>query len=190
MPVMRQLLRSLFFLSAALIPTFAYANGIDDFVLTGDGHTFRFSLPATGVAGVQNGQVRGFYFPPSTSVTVDGVGGYMSSALFRFDSFTFPRAEFDFSNPNLGSSFKYALYGSQLIGYTLPEQFGGLATVFYCHGSFDLATYDFNAGPIRTPFTLTITPEAFTSVTPEPATLALLATGSLGLLARLRRLRA
>lgn len=87
---MRQLLRSLFFLSAALIPTFAYANGIDDFVLTGDGHTFRFSLPATGVAGVQNGQVRGFYFPPSTSVTVDGVGGYMSSALFQIRLLHFP----------------------------------------------------------------------------------------------------
>lgn len=185
---MRQLLRSLFFLSAAVIPTLAHADGIDDFVLTGDGHTFRFSLPATGVAGVQNGQVRGFYFPPSTSVTVDGAGGYMSSALFRFDSFTFPRAEFNFSNPNLGSSFNYALYGSQLIGYTLPEQFGGLATVFYFHGTFDLATYDFNAGPIGiTPFTLTITPEASNTVTPEPTTLTLLATGSLGVLTSLRR---
>ncbi len=184
---MRQLLPALllFAASTALTPL-AHADAIDDFVLTGDGHTFRFSLPANGTAGAQNGQVRGFYFSGNTDATVDGVGGYTANGLFRFDSFSYPRAEFNFSNPNLGSSFAYALYGPQLVLYTLPPDGYGLANVFYNIGSFDYATSPYTPPYQQLSFTLTVTPEASPTVTPEPATLALLATGALGLFTRIR----
>ncbi len=186
---MRHLFSALLLASAFVaVPAAAHADQIDDFVLTGDGHTFRFSLPANGFASAQNGQVRGFYFSPNTNATVDGLGGYTASGFFRFDSINYPPAEFSFGNPNLGSSFGYALYGAQLVGYTIPPEGYGLATVFYNIGSFDLGTTYYYPPYKQLSFTLTITPEAATSLTPEPATLALLATGSLGLLTNLRRL--
>ncbi len=191
---MRQVLRSLLLLSAAVIPTLAHADGMDNFVLTGAGHTFRFSLPATGTAYISLNPPRlsDHYTLSNADATVDGIGGYRGGGDFRFFATQNGDASFGFANPDLGRSFSYYLYGgASLIGYTnatLTGAFSGTADVFFRLGTFDLNTYDFNATPIGvTPFTLTITPEASNTSTPEPTTLALLATGSLGVPTSLRR---
>ena len=86
---MRQLLPALllFAASTALTPL-AHADAIDDFVLTGDGHTFRFSLPAVTPAYVNRSGVSGFFTPSISAATVDGVGGYTGSTLFRFNTYS------------------------------------------------------------------------------------------------------
>lgn len=187
---MRHLFYALLLASAAAIPTAAHADAIDDFVLTGDGHTFRFSLPAVTPQYVNRSGVSGWFTPLIREATVDGVGGYTGSTLFHYIASTSGGDFLSFANPTLGSSFGYDFYTRPLIYYTDgndPNIFN-LVNVFFDLGSYDLYTRD--AYPDFAPsrhFTLTITPEASTSVTPEPATLTLLATGALGLLTSLRR---
>ncbi len=187
---MRQLLRNLFLLSAAVIPTLAHADGIDNFVLTGDGHTFTFSLPATGTAYISLDPPRlsDHYGALYSNAMVDGIGGYTGRGDFRFYGTQYGDVFLDFVNSDLGLIFGYNLYGNSVIGYTnaiLTGPYSGTADVFFRLGSFDLVKLTYPYG--RDPFTLTITPEASTSTTPEPTTLALLATGSLGVLTSLRR---
>jgi len=189
---MRPILVALILLSAVSFPILAHADGIDDFVLSGDGHTFTFSLPATGVAYISLNPPRlsDHYSVLITTATVDGIGGYTGNSDFRFYALSFGNVILSFANPDLGRSFDYYLYGGEsLIGYSsVFGEYNDMANVFFRPGSFNLSTHNFNSNPITTtPFTLTITPEASTTVTPEPATLTLLATGSLGLLTALRR---
>ena len=170
----------------------AHADQIDDFTLTGDGHTIRFSLPATGVTGISLNPPRlsDHYTASITSATVDGIGGYTGQGDFRFYATGNGDVALGFSNQDLGRSLYFYLYGGEsVIGYSsinFPGPYSGTADVFFRLGTFDLVTYDFNENPTgRTPYTLTITPEAATA--PEPATLTLLATGALGLLSAVRR---
>lgn len=204
---MRQLLRSLFLLSAlalpaAALPALAYADGIDDFVLTGDGHTFTFSLPATDTAYISLDPPRlsDHYGALYSNATVDGIGGYTGRGDFRFYGTQYGDVFLDFVSSDLGLIFGYNLFGdsvievsSTFVSYPCGDGVIGCgvhdrANVFFRLGSHDLTTLpaypDYKP---RIPFTLTITPEAPTSTTPEPATLTLLATGALGLLTSLRR---
>ena len=171
----------------------AHADQIDDFVLTGNSHTVAFSLPAEfTISDLQ-------HFVQVTSEqavgSLDGVPGYGITATF-------------FSGEEPGEVFQYSassaaypstdqggtLYGSP-VGFSVVSQAGSgsSATTTF---AFDPGTYNEytftsavaapNSSPL-TPYTLTITPETTASAVPEPSTLALLATGSLGLFARLRR---
>ncbi len=174
-------------LSALLtLAPLAHASTLDDFVLTGDGHTFRFSLPTPTPQYVNRNGVSGFFTPSIPQATVDGVGGYTGGAFLHYTPSPFGSDGFSFTNSMLGSSFDYQFFIRPLIYYTDgndPNNFN-LVNVFYSLGTFNLTTSASDPAS-RLPFTLTITPEATT--TPEPATLLLLATGSLGLLSRLRR---
>ncbi len=189
---MRHLFSALLLASAfTAVPATAYADQIDDFVLTGGGNTIAFSLPATQT----------FYNHPHivylgyTAVpgTVNGVGGYSIAATFFYPAYSFVGiAQFVYTPSNM-SPIDNPFFGFSPLGVTdnppvppnFNPQYGTLTNTFQL-GTFDLITYELMTG-IRTPYTLTITPEAATSLTPEPATLALLATGSLGLLTNLRR---
>ncbi len=197
---MRHLFTAFLLASAFAIPAAAHANPIDDFVLTGNGHTYTFSLPATGPISGKPGQLgvaSGTNFTQgTTSATVDGVGGYGAGATFLYYANV---GTLHFSISPLGTNgefFDRTLFGRTLIDYTTQlnvenptapyEQY----TAFHLYGTFDLGTITNPGQPgvyAYTPYTLTITPEASTAVTPEPATLTLLATGSLGLLTALRR---
>jgi hypothetical protein len=170
---MRNLLPKLLVLAAASLPVAAHADTIDDFVLTDPiGDTITFSLPAS---------------PP--------VFGPSEPDQFE----TFP-VLMSFSPPYFGSKFLdgQLIFYSTLAGGGLEVMFfhPGGTTQFTDHGdllySGTTAAPTFLTGTFHVGSdTLTITPQAAPSSTPEPSTLILLATGTLGLfcLARQRRRR-
>jgi hypothetical protein len=162
-------------LSAALVFTpVAHATQTDDFVLTTAHHTYTFSLTTPYYTGPTYGHYF-VSFPEFGPGTIDGVGGYTLGGYF----YNCCRHGIDFDLPN-GDT--YQLIGPDLSGFTDPFLTG---TFHYTDFPFD---NPYPARPIQDgPYTLTITPETSTTVTPEPATLTLLATGSLGLLTVLRR---
>jgi PEP-CTERM motif len=165
---MRNLLPKLLVLAAAALPMAAHADTIDDFVLTDPiGDNIAFSLPAS---------------PP--------IFGPTSPFLFE----TFP-VVLSFSPPYFGSKnldgqilFYSALGGGGL--NVLISHPGGTTPVLD-HGdllySGTTANPTFLTGTFHVGTdTLTITPE--TAPTPEPSTLVLLATGTLGVLSLARRM--
>ena len=166
---MRNLLPKLLVLAAAALPMAAHADTIDDFVLTDPiGDTIAFSLPAS---------------PP--------IFGPTSPFLFE----TFP-VVLSFSPPYFGSKnldgqilFYSALGGGGL--NVLISHPGGITAVLD-HGdllySGTTADPTFLTGTFHVGSdTLTITPQAAPSSTPEPSTLILLATGTLGVLCLARQ---
>ncbi len=190
---MRHLFSALLLASAfAAVPATAYADQIDDFVLTGDGHTFTFSFPESGYYIYR---MRACCFDTqATNGVVDGTGPYPVYATVIGSS----QLDIDFLVP--GSSpgnepFHFMFYGGHNFFIHLENGPGPFSTNFPLSASFVPGSYPLfgttpylNNSPSHS-YTLTITPEAATSLTPEPATLALLATGSLGLLTSLRRRR-
>ncbi len=191
---MRHLSSALLLAFAIAAPTAAHATEIDDFVLTGNGHTYAFSLPATGLAGGEPGvgvtnRVR---FRSSTdSSTIDGSPAGGASGLFVLEPGSYGTVAFGIGSvpPGIYDVF----YGPVLAGYNPVSVSGYIAgpyQTFFLTGTFQLFTdeYRTRGGPMgQIPYTLTITPEVSPTATPEPASLALLATGSLGLLTALRR---
>ncbi len=171
--------RILFTLVALLAPTpFARATQIDDFVLTSAHQTFTFSLQTPYYTGPTFGHTL-VNFGEGATGTIDGVGGY-EFGLYFYSSF--PR--FGGFDLDVNDTAIYELQGQSLFGYSDP----------FVTGTFQFTDYPYpdpflGAPPTIKdgPYTLTITPEAPASVTPEPATLPLLATGALGLLTTLRR---
>jgi hypothetical protein len=165
---MRNLLPKLLVLAATALPIAAHAVTIDDFVLTDPiGDTIAFSLPAS---------------PPI----------FGSSSPFLFE--TFP-VLLSFNPPYFGSQnldgqilFYSALGGGGL--NVLISHPGGTTPVLD-HGdllySGTTADPTFLTGTFHVGSdTLTITPQ--TAPTPEPSTLALLATGALAVLCFARRM--
>jgi len=188
---MRHLFSALLLASAFVaVPSAAHATQIDDFVLTGDGHTFTFSFPESGYY-ISRPRTCCFDTQANNGV-VDGTGPYPVYATVIGSS----QLDIDFLVP--GSSpgnepFHFMFYGGKNYFINLENGPGPFSTNFPLSASFVPGSYNLSGG---TPYlsnssihsyTLTITPEAATSVTPEPATLGLLATGSLGLLTTLRR---
>lgn len=188
---MRPLLATLVLLSAAT-PIAAHASTLDDFVLTGNGHTYAFSLPGTGLVSgeLQNGITSRVRYTQTTNfATVDGIASGGASGQFRVTSGPGNYGTVDFGIGSQNSGVFDTFYGPILVGYD-PVSLSGYADgpyqAFFLTGSFDLFTRNHGNGQ-PTPYTLTITPEAANTSTPEPTTLALLATGSLGLFTTLRR---
>ncbi len=163
-------------------------------MLTGNGHIYTFSLPSTGlVAGEQCCGItdRVYFGQRVPSATVDGVAGYAIIAEFFFFPGYYGGHPTDFFNIS-GSdvSLNASLIGNPIsVGYTVipNEPASGPYLGFHIPGTYDYFTETYNQGYVITPYTLTITPEATSSPIPEPSTLALLGTGSLALLSRLRR---
>lgn len=178
----------LLFASVLALPLVAHADTIDDFVLTGGGQTITYSLPATSsfpdfdlfnfflesaptkVNGVSVGVVSGDYyiiplnpsFAPTLILNVADTAG----------------------NPTL------ILTGPQFFSYigvpasNPPPYLQTDIVPTFIPGTYDLqdvgSPFSFPSSPI--PYTLTITQETATATTPEPPSLALLATGALALM--------
>jgi hypothetical protein len=168
---MSKALFTLALLASALTLTLtAHADAIDDFVLKGGGNTITFSLPAsppgnlsTCPVGIIESCQPGYLtdFIVSTLVTDDNVT-------------TLESIEFPFSRLG-GMSFGFG----EFFGDLLFTPNAGTPT--FLTGSFSLYIFVANQSlPVF--YTLTITPETATA-TPEPSTLALLTTGTFGLIA-------
>ncbi len=180
--------------ASTALPTLAHADRIDDFVLTGNGHTYTFSLPSTGRVGGEpqygiTGRVR--FYQSASSATVDGLGGYEAGATFIFYPGPYGTVQIGVQpQGTFAATLNETLFGPALVDYNQIQDPAGFLsfTAFHRYGTFDLTTFTFSpGGPIRTPYTLTITPEATNTSTPEPTPLALLLTGSFSLLPSLRR---
>ncbi len=176
-PSMRKALfiRALF-TSAFVLPFAAHADAFDDFVLTGNGTTITFSLPAsppgntsTCPTNIIEACLPGSETDFSVSTLVTTNGGIPVE-----ESITFPTILFD---PGLvigATTYR----GSQQL-FT-PDA----ANPTFLLGTFEVSTVNPAGPPLFLDYSLTISPEGPTVPTPEPSSLILLATGALGLIGR------
>jgi hypothetical protein len=178
---MRTSLFALLILAAALIhPTTARADTTDLFTITGDSHTYTFTLPEQFTFPVSLHLVT---VPPlATTGTINGVG----SKAFEVTFFT--------GIGGSGESLTFndiTLAGPPLISFVSSSGTPGNSfdTAAIDPGSYQLLDF---ANSIKGPdyYHLTIAPETTPPnppAVPEPSTLLFLTTGTLGLL--LTRLR-
>ena len=168
----------------ALTP-FAHADTFDDLTITGNGHVLTFTLPSTS-SMIEYYRQDNIVFIGGNSGVIDGVAGQRVLAVFRLGSERF-YGSFSLSIGTDGYNFfgDYPINATQVPYPDYPFPYYDLVTANLIPGTYQLYTVDYTIG-LQTPYTLTITPEAATA-TPEPSTLALLATGSLRLLTRMRR---
>jgi hypothetical protein len=164
-------------------PLAAHADAIDDFGLTGAGHTISYSLPATNT--FPDYSVFDF-LQVSAPSTVDGVSGYVEYGSYSLFSGAFasillsvPQNVFGFSTLDLDG---LVVANFVLVPATDPSQYPPYKVV----ATFTPGTYSFQGSNSFDPlsidsYTLTITPETATAMTPEPPSLTLMATGALGL---------
>ena len=163
--------------SAFTLPLAAHADTIDDFVIIGGGNNITFSLPAsppgnhsTCPTGIITSCLPGSEtdFSASTLVTFDGV-----TTLENID---FPTGRF-----GGGLSLTQIRLFSNNGQLFAPDA----ANPTFLIGSFNLSALTPSTDPPTTAYIVTITPET-TAATPEPSTLALMATGIFGAIATLR----
>jgi hypothetical protein len=168
--------------SVFALPLAAHANAIDDFVLTGGGHTITYSLPATTTFP----EYSAFdFFIASAPATIDGASGYDAFASYdlflgEFPSImlSVPESVFGFSTLDLDG---LVVASFETVPATDPFQdppYNVVAT--FIPGTYTFMGYESGYPVPIDSFTLNITPETATAVTPEPPSLALLATGLLG----------
>ena len=165
--------------SASILPLAAHADAIDDFLITGQGNTITFSLPASPTdvfVSIGAGGVVGGFFPiPAPVVTANGVTVPASMEFFSGNLFFVgPGLQFSADNQT------FTLVGSLL--YT-----GSSYTPTFKIGTFDL--HQFQGFP-QQDYTITITPESTPPAVPEPSSLLLFLSGAAGLLYRVTKPRA
>ena len=170
----RTLLGTAALLASLALPSIAAADVVDDFSLVGDGYTITFSEPATGITP---DHPHGVYLTDSVLATINGGPG--TSGSIQILANVLPTL------PSLVVSIPGfpvdAIYGNLVDTYTVvpisnPTPFNPddlqltLTPGTYSFTGEDTSTSDF------VDFSLTITQEPSTALTPEPGTFALLST--------------
>ena len=177
--------------SAFLLPLTAHADTIDDFVLTGNGESVTFSLPATGAYTLHEHFDN---FSASGPGTIDGAPGTVDATFYVQYFEIVPQAPALVISSTPQSNIPPDLYGSiPYSWFVVPAEFPnpsdeGTFNVTFIPGTYQLSnTGIFFQPPSPLDFTLTITPESPTAPTPETSTLLLLGTGMIGLVTSIRR---
>jgi hypothetical protein len=162
--------------SAFILPLAAHADAIDDFLITGNGNTITFSLPAsptdvfvpTGAGGV----IAGFFPIPGPTVTINGITFPSSQNLEFFSGQLF----------YVGGGLNLVAAPGEIFTLVGPVLYSGSSyTPTFLTGTFDLHQFQTFPSP---DYTVTITPESTPPAVPEPSALLLFATGAAGLLWR------
>jgi hypothetical protein len=179
---MRKALFTLALLASALsLPVAAHADTIDDFVLTGEGHTITYSLPNSAVV---MDHPHGVFLQASAPTTIDGVPGYIEGGDYYIPRLNLPSVIL--SVPSSIDNGSLTLWGpnvvqvSQIIPVSDPS-FGHPddLLVAFVPGTYNLTLFN-PSRPVPSSYSLTITEEPSTAATPEPSTLLLFATGLAG----------
>lgn len=166
------------------LPLVARADPIDDFVLTGHGHTISYSLPATTI--FPNDLSIEFFYASATA-TIDGVPGYLLTG--GYDAIPSTVGTLQLFVPDTIFGYPSILFqGPQLVSTVLvpsedPFNPFDLAATFI-PGTYSLLGEGMSPGLPEgpsAPYTLTITQQTATAATPEPSSLVLLGTGAFGL---------
>jgi hypothetical protein len=169
------------------LPLAAHADTIDDFVLTGGGHTISYSYPATSIFPKVE------YIYTGALATIDGVPDYSLTAAYNSNAYPFITLMLYVPEDIFGYQV-LQLRGPGLMNAVLvPADPYDPFYPFNLETTFIPGTYSLlgegvplfptdDPEPPVVPYTLTITEEGATAVTPEPSSLALLATGAFGLL--------
>jgi hypothetical protein len=182
---MRKTLFTLALLASAFaLPLIAHADTIDDFVLTGAGHTIAYSLPAT--SSFLDFSLFNF-FSEGAPATIDGVSGYSIGGQYYVEGppttliLSVPSSVFGVTQLRLGGP---KFFSVDFENVQEPFPYTGLVVPTFTPGTYTLFQQDNFLDPLfpAVDFTLTITPETSTAPTPEPSSLFLLATGALCLL--------
>jgi len=184
---MRKALFPLALLASALtIPLTAHADTIDDFVLTGEGHTITYSLPNSAIV---MDHPHGVILFASAPTTIDGVSGYNEGGDYYVPRLPLP--SFILSVPSSIDGGSLTLYGQNIleISQVIPVSNPSVShpddlLVAFVPGTYNLTLFNSGSPNPPTPYTLTITAES--AATPEPSSLILLATGSFCLLGVIR----
>lgn len=178
-------------LTATLVAAFfgltlaAHADQADDFVLTGGGHTLTYSLPST-FTFPDDPSVE-FFFATATT-TIDGIPGYTVTG--QYDAIPSQIGTLQLSVPESIFGYSSILFQGPQLDSTAFVPSGDPNNPVNIVATFLPGTYDLmGAGQLPNfggegpslPYTLSITPQDATAMTPEPPSLILLATGFFGL---------
>ena len=177
---MRNVLAVAVFLLGSLT---ARADTIFDFTLTGNSHSYSFSLPQHPLFAIAPHMVQ--LSPLYTTAMIDGVGGYSATVSFVNTYSSSSGAILTFFPPP-GSAY---VPGVTITGASLVMPDPTPAPVGYLYGVILPGTFQMwaNITSSPTPFTLTIAPQQTASPVPEPGSLSLLGLGAAGALALMRR---
>jgi len=183
--------RSLFGLtvlaSVLALPLAAHADTLDDFVLTGGGHTITYSLPST-FTFPDDPSVE-FFSATATGATIDGVSGYTVPG--QYDAIPSQTGTLQLDVPESIFGYPSILFQGPQLDSTAFVPSGDPNNPLNIVATFLPGTYDLigagqspgslgEGNPVA--YTLTIAPQTATAMTPEPSSLVLLATGIFGLI--------
>ena len=168
------------------LPLTDHADQIDDFVITGGGHTISYSLPAATTFPDDPSLE---FFMATAPTTIDGVSGYVLTG--QYDAIPSQIGTLSLEVPDALFGYSSILFQGPLLDSIVfvppadPSQGAPDVVATFTPGAYSLVGEGMSS-PLAPPgppvsYTLTITPEGATAVTPEPPSVALLATGIFGL---------